>query len=99
MSEERSVAAAAALMRLGVSRAGVVDLLSHHPLEIIERQLRFLPLRDAKRPEALIVDAIRNDYSAPNPHRHAKDSAHASRKPPSMDEGPELPHRRPDAAA
>ena len=97
MTDDRAVAAAAALMRLGVSNAGIVDLLAHHPIEVIERQLRLLPARKARRPEAFIIQAIRADYSAPNPHRHAKSETHPPRERDALDEGPEPPDRLPDA--
>lgn len=95
MSGDREVRVATELMRLGVSRSGIVDLLAHHPVDVIERQLKYLPLRKSRRPEALIIDAIRHDYSAPNPH-HAKNEAQ-SRKRDSLDEGSEPPYRPADA--
>jgi len=97
VTDDRAVRAATELMRLGVSRAGIVDLLAHHPIETIERQLRHLPLRKAKRPEAFIVEAIRHDYSAPNPRRHAKDEIRAARPADELDEGAQRPPRPPDA--
>lgn len=96
---DRAVAAAAEMMRLGVSRLGIVDLLAHYPIETIERQLKYLPLRKAKRPEALLIDAIKNDYSAPNPHRHAKDQIGPGRASRRVDEGPERPDRPTPAGA
>jgi hypothetical protein len=71
------VEAAAQLMRLGVSRVVTTNLLAHD-IDVIERQLRYLPMRKARRPEAFIVEAIRHDYSAPNPHRNASTHAHDS---------------------
>lgn len=53
------------LMKVGVSQAGVIELLSKYPLEQIQRQLDWLPHRKAKRPSAFIVEAIRKNYSAP----------------------------------
>lgn len=97
MNDDRSVAAAAALMRLGVSRAGIVDLLAHHPIETIERQLRWLPLRKARRPEALVIDAIRFDYSSPNLFRHAKDEAPPPGRSDPVHEGAKPRDRRPHA--
>jgi len=90
VTDDRSVAAAAQLMRLGVSRSGIVDLLAHHPIETIERQLRWLPLRKSRRPEALIIDAIRNDYSAPNVKRHAQNESNPARNGRALDEGAQL---------
>lgn len=62
--DPRRVALAVELFQLGVSHAGVVELLGYD-LDVIERQLRYLPFRKAKRPSAFIVDAIRMDYSPP----------------------------------
>lgn len=62
--DPRMVEAAMDLLRLGVSNTRVTELLSYD-IEIIERQLEWLPYRKAKRPEAFIIDAIRNDYSPP----------------------------------
>ncbi len=97
MTDDRAVRAATELMRLGVSNAGIVDLLAHHPIEVIEKQLRLLPGRKARRPEAFIIQAIRADYSAPNPHRHAKSETDPSRERDAVDQGPERPPRLPDA--
>lgn len=74
--EDRAVQLAIQLKRLNVSQAGIVDLLSHYSHDVIERQLQFLPFRKAKRKEAFIVDAIRNDYSPP------KEFYYASPQPP-----------------
>lgn len=98
MTDDRMVAAARRLMELGVSRSGVVDLLGF-PVETIERQLDWLPYRKCRRPVAFIVEAIRNDYSAPNLNRHAKDQTHATRKRNAVDEDAELGYRRPHAEA
>jgi len=65
MSEERYLKAALGLQKLGVSQSGSLQLMNQYPLETIERQLFFLPMRKAKRPSAFIVDAIRFDYSPP----------------------------------
>lgn len=99
MTDDRAIAAAGELMRLGVSRTGIVDLLAHHPIEVIERQLRYLPHRKSRRPEALIIEAIRKDYSAPNAHRHAKNESHPARNGHPVDEDPERPCRPPAAGA
>src|SRR5260221_5858890 len=97
MSDDRPIQLALQLMRLGVSRAGVADLLSQYPYDVIERQLGFLPYRKAKRPEALIIDAIRHNYSPPNNFYYASsqtpDAAPSSR----LDEDTQLPHRSPPA--
>lgn len=59
------------LQKIGVSQDGVYQLLANYPEEVIEAQLRYLPMRRAKRPEAFIVEAIRNNYSAPKEMYHA----------------------------
>jgi hypothetical protein len=89
MTDDRSVAVAARLMELGVSRTGIVDLIAFHPIDTIERQLEWLPLRKCRRPEAFIIEAIRNDYSKPNLYRNATNTAHHARKRGSVDEGSE----------
>jgi len=65
MADDRAIIVASELMQLGVSKLGVTDLLTHYPLEQIERQLLYLPFRKAKRPGAFVVEAIRHDYSPP----------------------------------
>lgn len=65
MTDPRAVQIAIQLQALGVSQRGCYELMSQYPFEDIERQLAYLPYRKAKRPEAFIVDAIRNNYSAP----------------------------------
>jgi hypothetical protein len=85
-----AVQLAAELRTLGVSHAGVVDLLTNYSLEVIERQLRYLPLRKAKRKSAFIVQAIRHDYSPPNELYHATPPAHPSQSD-SLDENTEQP--------
>lgn len=62
---DRKTEAAVRLMELGVSESGVVDLLSKHAVDEIERQLDWMPYRKAKRPAAFIIDAVRRGYSAP----------------------------------
>lgn len=63
------------LQRLGVSQDGVVQLLFQYTEEEIERQLKYLPFRKAKRQEAFIVEAIRKNYSAPKEFFYAKTKA------------------------
>ena len=65
MSKERMTQLAVELMRLGVSNAGIQELLSLHDLDDVERQLAYLPHRKAKRPEAFIIEAVRRRYSPP----------------------------------
>lgn len=65
MSKERATKIAYDLLKIGVSHAGVQELLVNYPYDLIERQLAFLPHRKAKRPEAFIMEAIRRNYSPP----------------------------------
>jgi len=77
MSLDRMKQAALALMKLGVSQAGVTELLGRHPLEVVEAQLSYLPYRKARRPEAFIIQAVRNNYAKPKElyaAHHPKDS-------------------------
>ena len=79
------------LLVLGVSKSGVERLLSQHDLDEVERQLAYLPYRKAKRPEAFIVEAVRNCYSAPKEFFYAKDQIDPAGPDRSLDQGPELP--------
>jgi len=65
MSLERMTAVAIELKKLGVSQAGVLELLGRYPIELVEAQLSYLPYRKARRPEAFIIQAVRNNFSAP----------------------------------
>jgi len=78
MSDEVAVHLAIELQRLGVSQHGIVELLSSYSHEEISRQLAWLPLRKAKRPEAFIIEAVRHSYSAPNQPHYAPHQTHAS---------------------
>ncbi len=71
MSNKPAIQIAVELQRLGVSKAGIIDILTNYPHDVIERQLLFLPYRKAKRKEAFIIDAIRNNYSAPKEFYYA----------------------------
>lgn len=70
--EDRRIVVASKLHRLGVSGAGVVELLSYYSLDEIELQMKYLPFRKAKRPEALIIEAVRNNYSPPKEFYYAE---------------------------
>lgn len=72
MNQERATKLAGELYKLGLSQAGVVDLLSNYSLDAIEEQLFYLPHRKAKRPGAFLVDAVRNHYSPPKEFYYAK---------------------------
>jgi len=75
MINQRAVKIAIELQQLGVSQSGAAQLLTQHSFEEIERQLQYLPYRKAKRPEAMIVEAIRNNYSPPKEFFHASPQA------------------------
>lgn len=94
MTDPRAVRIAVELQLLGVSQAGVIELLSQHPYEEIERQLSYMPFRRAKRPEAFIMEAVRNRYSPPKELLNAKTQAPASAPLPVVDQGSQ-PHIRP----
>lgn len=61
---DRMVRLAAQLMQLGVSDVQVRRLLSFD-LDLVERQLDWLPYRSARKRSSLIVAAIEHDYEAP----------------------------------
>lgn len=91
MTSDRQILIAVRLQELGVSQAGVVELLSQYPLDLIEQQLTWLPLRKAKRPEALIIEAVRNNYSPPKEAFHAQTEKPAPQPEALVDEAAELP--------
>lgn len=53
------------LLALGVPRDQVDVLLTEHPLALIQKQLTWLPLRNAKSPSRFIVAAIQGHYLPP----------------------------------
>ena len=61
----READAKVALLRLGVSRSRILELVEKYPLERIEQQLAWLPLRHARKPSSLIVASIKEDYESP----------------------------------
>lgn len=90
MSVERLRDIAVELMKLGVSQRGVQELLTFPP-EVVERQLAYLPYRKAKRPEAFIIDAVRNNYSAPKEFFYAPPKAQPAAPAHELDAGAQLP--------
>jgi len=88
---DRKTEIAIQLYRLGVSRDGVIDLLSQYTEEEIQRQLDYLPYRKAKRKEAFIVEAIRKGYSPPKEFFYAQTQADLTPAFDAVDEGAELP--------
>lgn len=97
MNQERATKLAGELYKLGLSQAGVVDLLSNHSLDAIEEQLFYLPHRKAKRPGAFLVDAVRNHYSPPKEFYYAKSEPQSAKAGNSMAEDAVRADRSPDA--
>ena len=62
---DRMVRLAVALQRIGVSERETFKLLTDFPLDSVEAQITWLPLRNPKKPASLIVTAIREDFEAP----------------------------------
>lgn len=54
-----------ALLRLGVRRSQILELVENYALELIEQQLEWLPYRRARKPSSLIVAAIKENYDEP----------------------------------
>lgn len=61
---DRMVRLAGRLIQLGVSSSQIQKLLLHD-LDLVERQLDWLPFRSARKRASLIVAAIEHDYEAP----------------------------------
>lgn len=61
---ERMIRLAGRLIQLGVSGNQIQKLLLHD-LDLVERQLDWLPFRSARKRASLIVAAIEHDYEAP----------------------------------
>lgn len=76
---------------LCVSNSGIVELMSSYPLDLIERQLDYLPYRKAKRPEAFIIEAVRNNYSPPKEYFYASTQTPASQDRPLVHQDSEHP--------
>lgn len=60
----RMVRLAGRLMQVGVSNSQIQKLLLFD-LDLVERQLDWLPFRSARKRASLIVAAIEKDYEAP----------------------------------
>jgi hypothetical protein len=54
-----------ALMEVGISMRKAESLVARYPAKRIRRQLKWLPLRPARRPASLLIAAIENDYDKP----------------------------------
>ena len=87
MSMDRKTRLAVELYKLGVSKDGVVELLSQFSEDEIEQQLIYLPYRKAKRQEAFIVDAIRKSYSPPKEYYYAQTKADLAAAFDAVDQG------------
>jgi hypothetical protein len=87
--QKRAVMIAVELKLIGVSQAGIVELLTHHPYEEIELQLSYLPFRKAKRPEAFIIEAVRNRYSPPKEFFYASNTSRSQIPSARLDQGPQ----------
>ncbi len=62
---EQMLRLAIELRQLGVSDSQTRRILATHDLEVVERQLRWLPYRSARKKASMILAAIDNDYDAP----------------------------------
>lgn len=82
------------LQKLGVSQDGSLDILLKYPMDVIEAQLSYMPMRRAKRPEAFIVEAIRKNYSPPNNAYYAKAKAELAAAINAVDKSPQRPVRQ-----
>lgn len=53
------------LVHIGIGLRKARSLVEEHSAERIEKQLKWLPLRRARRPAPLLITAIENDYDPP----------------------------------
>lgn len=77
------------LVNTGVSEHIASELVRNYPAERITRQLRMLPFRNAREPAAMLVKAIREDWSAPSAYTammREKAAMQAKKKAESQDE-------------
>lgn len=88
---QKKIELAKRLHLIGVSKDGVIELLWKYPLERIEAQLEYLPYRKAKRPEAMIIESIRKDYTPPKEFYYARSQSELTQAFESLDEGSEPP--------
>jgi hypothetical protein len=97
MSMDRKTRLAVELYKLGVSKDGVVELLSQFSEDEIEQQLIYLPYRKAKRQEAFIVEAIRKSYSPPKEYFYAQTKADLAPAFDAVDQGSQRALRQSDS--
>lgn len=89
MSMDKKIELARQLHLIGVSKDGVIELLWKYPLDRISAQLEYLPYRKAKRPEAMIIESIRKDYTPPKEFYYARSQSELREAFESLDEGSE----------
>jgi hypothetical protein len=53
------------LVHVGIGLRKAQNLVDLYPAEVIERQLKWLPSRAARRPASLLIAAIENNYDPP----------------------------------
>ena len=97
MPHDTAVELAKELHLLGVSHLGVVEVMSGYSHDRIRQQLEYLPYRKAKRPEAFLIEAVRNNYSPPKEYFYAKAEAQRANSQPLVDQGSEPRLRQTDA--
>jgi hypothetical protein len=97
--KERLTQVAIKLMKLGISDERVSDLMNHYELDLLEKQLAYLPYRKARRPEAMLIESVRRNYSAPKEIYHAYAQVHGNASRRSVDETPQQPSGSDDAQA
>ena len=97
MPHDPAVELAKELHLLGISHVGIVEVMSQYSHDRIRQQLAYLPYRRAKRPEAFLIEAVRNNYSPPKEYFHAQAEIRRSDSQPLVDQGSEHPPRQTDA--
>ncbi|MBI1331275.1 MAG: hypothetical protein GC165_00175 [Armatimonadetes bacterium] len=63
------------------------------PLDDLEKQIDWLPLRKAKRPGAYLIEAVRRKYQPPKEFFYAKDQIEAARIADTLDTDPKPRYR------
>lgn len=96
MTEAQAYEVAERLRAVGVSKRGILDLVADHTYGEIMAQLDYLPYRRAKRPEAFVIEAIRQSYSPPKEFLHARPPSRPQHEG-GVDEDPEPALRPPPA--
>lgn len=97
MPNDPAVELAKKLHLLGISHVGIVEVMSQYAHDRIRQQLAYLPYRRAKRPEAFLIEAVRNNYSPPKEYFHAQAEIRRSGSQPLVDQGSEHRPRQTDA--